>query len=741
MSRSLQIQSNFTVGEIDPLLRSRIDLSQYYAALQQCRNATVQPQGGVTRRPGLEYITTIPSGDSPQDGVKLMSFHFSQTDTYVILAANNKFFFFRNGALVTNINSSGNDYLTSGIASASLSSLDYTQSADTMILVQEDMAPRKLVRGAGHNLWTISTITFDSIPQHAFTISESTPSATLTPSATSGNITLTASASAFASGNVGDYCYANDGFGRARIIGFTSATVVSAVTEIPFFSTSAIAASSWTLEAGYEDAWSGSRGYPRTVTFHQGRLVFGGGKSQPATIWMSRVNQFFDFNVGQGLDDEAIVASVDTQDLNAIVGIHSGRDLQIFTTAAEFAIPQTDLEPITPGNIAVRRQTTAGAKAGIRTIGSDNGTLFIQREGKSLREFLFQDVAGAYTSNNISLLSSHLLSTPTDMALRKATSTTEGDLLVIVNSSDGSLAAFSFLRPQNVIAPALWTTTGEFIAVTVDVDEIYAVVKRTINGSTVYYVERFNSDYTTDATTRTTPAAYGSPLVRGASQTGTSLEIDALTHQPQPDDTFTVAGVSGSYQIKSATAFTDDGSGSTKKSTLTLTGDLASSPADNAAVTFTSVGQVRDLTHLEAASCKVIADNVVLGDETVSSGVITADRPGSTFIDVGLDYTLTVQTMPVETNLSSGNIQSFKKRVVDVTALLYQTQNLKINNVELAFRRFDNATFDGAFESFTGAKRTGPLFGWDREATITVTQTNPLFMTLLGLSYKVSVSQ
>ena len=96
--------------------------------------------------------------------------------------------------------------------------------------------------------------------------------------------------------------------------------------------------------------------------------------------------------------------------------------------------------------------------------------------------------------------------------------------------------------------------------------------------------------------------------------------------------------------------------------------------------------------------------------------------------------------MPVETNLASGNIQGFKKRIVDVTAILDSTQNLKINNVELAFRRFDDAVFDGGSESFTGVKRTGPLFGWDREATITFTQTNPLFMTLLGASYKVSVS-
>ena len=575
MSRSLQIQTNFTVGEIDPLLRSRIDLTQYFSALKTCTNAVVQPQGGVTRRPGLEYIATIASGDAPQNGVKLLTFEFSVSDTYVILAVNNKFFFFRDGVLITNINSSGNAYLSSSIASATLSSLEYAQSADTMILVQEDMAPRKLVRGAAHNLWTLSTITFDALPQHAYTLSTSEPAVTLTPSAVTGNITLTASSGAFASGNVDDYVYANSGFGRARIISYTSTTVVKATVEIPFFDTTAIAGGSWTLETGYEDVWSGSKGYPRTVVFHQGRLVFGGAKSRPATIWLSRVNEPFNFNQGQGLDDEAIEASVDTQDFNAIVGLYSGRDLQLFTTAAEFAIPQTDLEPLTPGNISIRRQTSAGTKAGIRPIGSDNGTLFVQRTGKSLREFLFQDVAGAYVSSNISLLSSHLLKTPIDMALRRATSTSEGDLLLIVNAADGSMGVFSFLRSQNVIAPSRFTTSGTFEAVAVDVDEIWCVVKRTINSATVYYVERFNSDYTTDASQRTTPPAYGSPLVRGGSQTGTSLEIDVLTHQPQVDDVFALAGVSGTYTITGATNILDDGTGTTYKSTLTLSGALA----------------------------------------------------------------------------------------------------------------------------------------------------------------------
>ena len=66
------------------------------------------------------------------------------------------------------------------------------------------------------------------------------------------------------------------------------------------------------------------------------------------------------------------------------------------------------------------------------------------------------------------------------MALRKATSTTDGDLLLIVNDTDGSLASYH-LRGQNVIAPSLSTTDGTFVNVGVDVDQIYFVVKRTIN--------------------------------------------------------------------------------------------------------------------------------------------------------------------------------------------------------------------------------------------------------------------
>jgi bifunctional DNA-binding transcriptional regulator/antitoxin component of YhaV-PrlF toxin-antitoxin module len=85
------------------------------------------------------------------------------------------------------------------------------------------------------------------------------------------------------------------------------------------------------------------------------------------------------------------------------------------------------------------------------------------------------------------------------MAVRKATGTDEGDRLLIVNDDDGSIACYTLLRSQNVIAPSEWTTGGNFLNIGVDVDDIYTVVKRTVNSSDVYYVELFDADTLLDS--------------------------------------------------------------------------------------------------------------------------------------------------------------------------------------------------------------------------------------------------
>jgi hypothetical protein len=602
MSRVIAIQNSFTSGELDPKLLSRTDLKAYETGLTTALNVVVLPQGGVKRRPGLKYITEL--GGSPEDGIRLVPFEFNTSDAYLLAFTNNRMYVIKNGVVQTNIAGSGNDYLTTTITSAMLTKMCWTQSADTIITVQEDMVPKKITR-TSDTAWTIADVTFDFNPQYApsFTIVDTSSAGTLTPSAVSGNITLTSQHSIFSSAHVGQYVNVIGGssFGRARIVEFNSVTVVKAHVEIPFFNTDAIDNANWELETGYIDTFSGSKGYPRSACFHQGRLYFGGSKSRPSTIFASRVNEFFNFNPGEGNADDAFVATLDTNQLNAIVDIISANYLQIFTTGGEFYAPQEFSDPLTPTNFIAKLQSSHGSKENVRVQNVAGGTLYIQRQGKALNEFLFSSGEDAYTSTQISLLSSHLLNTPTDMSIRKATSTDEGDRLALVNSGDGSMAVYTLLRDQQIVAASKFTTDGDFLNIATVVSDQYVAVKRSINSVDKYYIELFNEDVTLDSS---------------------------------------------------------------------LTGGAASSVSSG---------------HLNAKTVKVIGDGVMQDDVTAGASTITFATATASTYEVGLDYTVTVKTLPIEPSLQGyASLKGFKKRVLEVNAFLNETQNLTINSYTLS---------------------------------------------------------
>ena len=514
MPRFIDFQTNFSTGELDPLLRSRVDIPQYENALAKATNVIIQPQGGARRRPGTKHIFELPNSSTPSaaNGVRLISFEFSVDDSYMLCFVAGRMYVIKNGAVITAINGGANNYLTvSAITGPMLSSLCWTQSADTLIVVHPDLQPIKIVRGGTDATWTASTITFDSIPKYAFTQTFTNPAATLTPSAVSGNITLTAGSSVFSSTHVNQYINANPQ-GRVRITKYISGTSVEAIVEFPFFNTTAIASGDWELETGYEDVWSSGKGWPRSVSFHEGRLYFGGSKSRPSTIWGSKVALFFDFKPSEFLDDDAVEATLDTNQLNIIVDIISGRDLQVFTTGGEFYVPQQGTDPITPLTFTFKQVSRNGTKVGTRVESLESGSLFIQKQGKALNEFLFSDTQLTYISQRISLLSGHLLKNPSRISLRRATSTDEGDLLLLINATDGSMAAYSVLRSQQIVAPSEFITDGEFLDVSVDVTEIYTVVKRVFNGTTRYFVELFSNDRFTDCA-----------FIGGVASTATSL--------------------------------------------------------------------------------------------------------------------------------------------------------------------------------------------------------------------------
>lgn len=682
MSRVQQYQASFSIGEIDPLLYGRLDLQQYYQSVSSAKNVIFEPQGGFSRRPGLKFLLDLTSHGAANSH-HLVPFEFSSTQSFMIVmtAQNNqttiRMHFFQQGTLLTNINGSGNNYIDFSVGTLyatstfDLAKLSFTQSADTLICVHPNFVPFKVVRGGTNTTWTATSLASDlTVPKHAFSLSTSSPSGTITPSAVDGTVTITASNSIFSSSNVDQFIEIDNGFGRARITRFNSATEVEAMVEIPFFDTDAT--SNFILETGYEDAWSNSRGWPFTATFHEGRLYFGGSASLPSSLFGSKVGDFFNFKAAEGLDDDAIKITLSTDSVNTVTGLRSGRDLQIFTTGAEFFIPQGDLDPITPANVVAKSSTKRGAKPFIKPQAAEGGTLFIQRSGKAIRELLFSDVELSYVANNISLLASHLLVDPQKMALRSATDTTEGDLFLIVNGEDttgyraaslqhaGQIAAFMLNKGQNIVAPSHLVTDGVFKDIAVDIDDIYTIVKRTIGGATKFYLELFDEDFTTDSAVQT------------------------------------LTGFSGN----------------------------------------TYGGH----SHIDGKTAKIIRDDIVDADQVVSSGNVTAGGQPTTYLEAGLDYAVEVKTNPVELRLPSGVVAGQRKRILEVTPNMYLSQNLALNGHVLPLQTIA-LSGAGGVSAFTGKKKTPGFLGYSRDAQITITQTQPVFFTLLSLDYKVSVGQ
>lgn len=427
-----------------------------------------------------------------------ITFEFSSDQSYQMVATDKNLAVWRDGVLQIDL------YLAQ-LTSARLLDITYTQSADTLIIFHEDFPTYIVQRSGADDVWTTGLLAFANIPTFPFTEVIQTGAAAgfgnITPAATTGTIKITAASGTFNSTHVNQYIEGNGG--RAKIFSVVSATVVNVFVEIPFFNTDVILAANWELLTGYEATWSVSRGWPICGTFHEGRLWIGGSKSRPTTVWASRVGIYFDFDQGTALDDEGISATIDTDQLNRITNMYSGRALMIFTTGSEFIIPQTLNEPITPSNISTTRQSRIGATRALGVFEIEGGVFYCQNGGQSVQEFIFDDTQQAFTNNTLSLLSGHIVKNPVDFNLRRATSLDDEALLIMVRSN-GEATIATIQRSQLISSFCRQTTDGLFKACGVDYNDIYFTVERSINGVTERYFERYNEDHLLDASTQFT---------------------------------------------------------------------------------------------------------------------------------------------------------------------------------------------------------------------------------------------
>ncbi|MCR6633150.1 MAG: hypothetical protein NVV74_25645 [Magnetospirillum sp.] len=459
-------KTNFTAGELSLDMLGRGDLTAYANGAKRLRNVFIAPVGGVSRRAGLRHV------DRARGPGRLIAFEFNTEQTYLLVVTGGYVDVYADGAKVAGF--------AAPWTTAQISQLRWSQTADTLLVVHPDVAPRRITR-TSHISWTIAEWSFyakDGVvyqPTHKFAADQ----VTLQPSGTSGTVTLTASAAVFQAGHVGLRFRLQQK--EVVITAVASATQVTASVQQTLVDTNAT--TDWE-----EQALSSLRGWPVSVCFHQDRLVIGGSRDLPNRLWLSKSSDLFNFDLGEGLDDEAIEFALLSDQVNAIRAVFSGRHLQVFTSGAEWMVSG---DPLTPGNIQLTRQTRVGSPVDrqVPPRDVDGATLYVSRGGTDLREFLYADVEQAYQSTDLAMLAKHLMVAPVDQDYDS------GRRLFHVVMGDGTLGTVTIYRTEKVTAWTLHGTEGAFRSVATVEGEVYVLVER--GGGTM--VERFDDTLSLDA--------------------------------------------------------------------------------------------------------------------------------------------------------------------------------------------------------------------------------------------------
>jgi hypothetical protein len=291
--------------------------------------------------------------------------------------------------------------------------------------------------------------------------------------------------------------YYGSSWGWAQITAYTDAGTVTATVKSTLGGTGDTTAFRYGL-------WSDTSGYPSTVTFHEDRLWFGASTEAPQRIDGSSSSDYYTFSPtgtdGVVIASNAVSLTLNSSDVNVIRWAASNeKGLLVGTVASEWNItPSSQNEAISPTNAAAKKATSYGS-SNIQPVQAGKSTLFVQRSGKKIREMnYFYDVDG-FDAIDLTELSEHITGTGvTQIAVQR-----EPQQIIWAVREDGTLLGMTYSRSierlkagwhRHELGGTVIGTNGvESVAVIPSADgtrdELWLVVKRTINGSTKRYVE------------------------------------------------------------------------------------------------------------------------------------------------------------------------------------------------------------------------------------------------------------
>jgi hypothetical protein len=280
------------------------------------------------------------------------------------------------------------------------------------------------------------------------------------------------------------------GAGLCRVTSYTSPTVVNIEVLTPF---KAVAfTDNW-----QEGEWSGNQIWPSSVAFSDGRLWWSGEDR----LWGSVSDAFHSFDEDVEGDSGPISRSIATGGVNATQWLLSLQRLVIGTEGAVTTAKSSSLdEPLTPTSITLKDSATTGC-ASIESIKIDGRGLFIERAGKALMELVFDGAANDYVATQLSKLTTELFNS----GVKAVGVQRRPDTRIWAVMNDGTCVCCVYEPDQEVLAFIPMETDGTFESVAVlpalEQDRVYFSVARSINGSTVRYVEKMALDTEVKPTT------------------------------------------------------------------------------------------------------------------------------------------------------------------------------------------------------------------------------------------------
>lgn len=583
-------------------------------------------------------------------------------------------------------------------ASADLPLLKFVQSADTMTFTHPGYAPRNLTR-TGHTAWTLASIAFAPATSAPTGLASTNPGGSQSYVMTAVNdesgeesLASTAIGAADAASGVvftpvAGCTYYNVYKHKNGIYGF-----IGRVKSGSTFTDTNIVPDTSDTPPIQRNPFVATGDWPGCSTWHDGRQWFARTDKGPQTLWASQSANFKNMSVSEPTrDSDAITRTIASREVNEIRFLLSLNSLLVFTSGGEWkcwAGSQSDI--ITPANTNLKPQGYTGV-AHVPPIVSGNSALFVTPSGRKVRDLAYDLGADSWAGKDVGILAGHLFE---GVQIEEWAYARDPDSVVWCVRSDGVLLGFTYLKEHDVYAWSRHVTDGrvESVCAVQEKNEtaIYLLVRRTVSGMEVRYVERLASRLFADVHAawcgdsgrrydgwNADPAKTLAIIAPGYAA-GATVTLSASGHLPFAATSLgqkIILRIGEDQVAMTIVAFTDPAH-------VTATLDMAAPPAIQAepvADWAMAAAALSGLWHLEGLTVAILADGSVQPSAMVANGTITIPRPAGRIL-AGLPYVCDLETLNIEVNGVGGapTLQGRAKRVQEVVLRVKATRGLAV---------------------------------------------------------------